>query len=135
MSVVIGVFVLSIVIFAIVNILTTNAAVEDDYARNLRIRLLEQNASNILRSMDTTSIAEKEVFFLQKDPTTSTFRLHTGTGNLSHSYVDTYGQPITNTGSYSGALYTRSFAIDQYDTGAKVSNQVIKGTIRELRKR
>ena len=58
-SVIIGVFVLSIVIFAIVNILNTNTTIEDDYSRNLRIRLLEQNASNIIRSMDTTAIPEK----------------------------------------------------------------------------
>lgn len=41
--------------------------IEDDYLRNQALFLLENNATNIVKKVDTSDIAENETFSLYKD--------------------------------------------------------------------
>jgi hypothetical protein len=97
--------------------------------------ILEQNATSIIKNIDTSVIAEKEVFYLYKNPGTQTITTLTGAANISYAYVNSAGENITNTGSYQDPLYYQSFIIDQNDTGLRTGSQVVKGTIRELVRR
>lgn len=134
-SILIGIFILSIAIFGISNLLANNLAIEDDQFRAAKIRLMELNATNIIKQIDTSGLAEKEVFYLEKNSGASTFKIHTGSLAENYAYINFYGEPITNTGSYTGGLYLRTFIVDQADTTFKNKNQIIKGTIRELLKK
>jgi hypothetical protein len=125
-SIVVGVFILSLVLFGVMNLLVHNYTVEDDYARNNKIHLLELNAASLIRRLDTSSGPEKEVFYIYKDTATKEFKIFTGASNIAYGYINSYGDTITNTGSYSGALYLRTFFLDQSDTSLSVGNQVIK---------
>jgi Tfp pilus assembly protein PilV len=134
-SVLVGVFILSIVVFGVANLLVNNSALEDESRRNTALMILEQNATSIIKNLNTAQIAEKEVFYLYKDPTTQTITAFTGATNIGYAYVNAAGENVSNTGSYQNSLYYQSFIIDQSDTGLRSGSQVVKGTIRELVRR
>lgn len=131
-SVIIGVFVLAMVISGIAAILANNLAVENDYMRNNKLHFLEVNSTNIIRRLDTSNLDEKQVFYLEKNETGSVFLVRTWSTSLPYAYVNEAGSNITNTGSYTGSIYLRTFIVDQYDKSLKIGNQIIKWTIREL---
>jgi hypothetical protein len=87
---------------------------------------LEQNATSIIKNINTTAINEKEVFYLYKNPATQTITTFTGAANISYAYVNSAGDAITNTGSYQGSVYYQSFMINQNDTGLRAGSQVVK---------
>jgi hypothetical protein len=93
---------------------------------------MELNSANIIKQLDTSNLQEKEVFYLEKNTGSSTFKIYTGSTASSYAFINFYGEPITSTGSYTGSLYLRTFMVEQADTTFKNKNQIIKGTIREL---
>lgn len=113
-------------------ILIQNRTIEEDYAKNNTVSLLQENAESIIRKVDTSTFAEKDFFFIYKDPVAKTFQAFTGAANEQYKYIDKDGNSITNTGTFVGDLYSRIFTIERWDTGMGKSRQVIKGGIREL---
>ena len=87
-SVLTGIIILSIVLFGIINILSSTADVESDTSSQLQISLLEQNATSLIKLTDTKGIAEKEVFYLYKNPNTLTIQVFTGSSNISYAYIN-----------------------------------------------
>lgn len=94
-------------------ILFQNSAIEEDYAKNNTVAILQSNAENIVRKIDTSSLAEKDIFFLSKDPLTKTFQIFTGTLNEGYKYINKNGNQVTNTGSYAGTIYSRIFSVER----------------------
>lgn len=99
-SVLVGVIILVIAIGGITTILMQNRTIDEDYNTNNTVFLLRTNAENIVKKLNTTSLAEKDVFYISKDSTTKTFRIFTGTTNDSYRYINSDGDLVTNTGSY-----------------------------------
>lgn len=131
-SVLVGVFILAITIGAIVMILSTNYELEDTYERNNTLFLLQNNATNIIRKLDTSLLTEKELFSVYKDTENKQFTLFTGSSVDTYKYIDAEGNHITNTGSFAGIIYARYFLIDKKDSSFGAENQVIKAAVREL---
>lgn len=112
-SIIVGVVILAIAMGGVVLILIQNRTIEEDYDKNNTLSFLQSNAESIIRKVDTSRLAEKDIFFLYKDPTTQTFQAFTGSANESYKYINKYGELVTNTGSYAGTLYTRVFSVER----------------------
>ena len=121
-SIVVGVSILALVIFAITNILTNSILIEDDYMKSNTIHLLDTNAANIASRLDTSFLNEGETFYVEKNPADRIFIIHTGSTNSGYQYIDASGEHIPDIGSFTGTAYSRTFILDQ----------LVKGTIREL---
>ncbi|EKD44587.1 MAG: hypothetical protein ACD_71C00087G0002 [uncultured bacterium (gcode 4)] len=131
-SVLVGVIILALAIGAITTILMQNRTIDEDYNTNNTVFLLRTNAENIVKKMDTKSLAEKDVFYLSKDSSSKIFQILTGTTNDSYRYINSDGDLVTNTGSYGWTLYSRVFLLEKNDTTLGEPHQIIKAGIKEL---
>lgn len=133
-SVLIGVFILTIVIAGLSSVLFTNKSFESDYERNNALFYLRNNASNVVRKVDTSGIQERETFYLKKDPVARTYTVLTGSSNSALSYVNARSEQVTNTGTYEGQVFLQMFYMDKRETvaGGSQSNQIIRAGIKEL---
>lgn len=109
-----------------------NRTIDEDYNTNNAVYLLRTNAENIVKKLDTKSLAEKDIFYIIKDSTVKTFQIFTGTTNDGYRYINGDGDLVTNTGSYGGTLYSRIFLVEKNDTTLGAPHQIIKAGIREL---
>lgn len=131
-SVIVWAVILAIAIGGVTLILIQNRTIEEDYEKNNAIAILQSNTENIVRKADTGNLAEKDAFFLYKDPITKTFQVFTGTANDGYKYINKNGDQVVDTGSYAGTVYTRILSIEKEDASFGEKRQVIKGGIKEL---
>ncbi|MDD2891419.1 MAG: hypothetical protein PHQ95_00450 [Candidatus Gracilibacteria bacterium] len=131
-SIIVGIVILVIAIGGAVMILMQGSAIEEDYDKNNTLSVLQYNAENIVRKIDTSNLSEKDVFFVYKDPLSQSFQIFTGSANEGYKYIDKNGDLVTNTGSYIGTIYTRVFSVEKGDSSFGEPRQVIKGAIKEL---
>lgn len=132
-SIIIWVVLLGIVWLGIMNLLTTNYEIEDNYNRNNTLFILKNNATNIIRKIDTSSVSEWDVFFLYKNSQWKAYQILTGTGNEAFKYINSKWETVINTWTYiDGIIYTRSFYSEKKDTGLGPQGQVIRAGIKEL---
>jgi hypothetical protein len=130
-SVIMGTIILAFAIATIAALLTGNAEMESGYEKNNAVFLLQNNATTVIRKLDTSSVQEGEVFYLFKDTGAAVFKLFTGATNEGYRYVNIAGEMV-NTGATSDAAYARTFLMEKKDPLSTSSNQVVKVTIREL---
>lgn len=107
-------------------ILIQNRTIEEDYNINNTVTLLQSNAENIMRKVDTSNLSDKDIFFLYKDSASQTFQVFTGTINESYKYINGNGDAVTDTGTYIETIYTRIFSLAQGDTFFGEPRQIIK---------
>ncbi|MBP8016683.1 hypothetical protein KAZ01_01625 [Candidatus Gracilibacteria bacterium] len=132
-SVLIGTFIIAIIILGIINILSSNYVIEDDYSRSNKILLLQYNTTNIVRALDTSFLNEGDIFYIYKDVENKNFLIKTGIGNEQYKYINEFGDNISNTGTYASTMFARMLYVQKNDTtdlGPK--NQILKVGIREL---
>lgn len=124
---------ISIIIIGIMSLLTRNYEIENDYKRNNIVFILKNNASNILRKLDTSYSPEGDVFFIYRDPDALEYQVLYGTGNEIFKYINARWERVTNTGAYfTDPIYTRIFYTEKKDLGNGDEHQIIKWAIREL---
>ena len=130
-GIIVGVFIIAIVIWGIAKILSVQYAIEDDYFRSQTLFILKNNATNIVRKVDTSSVSENEIFSLYKDTTNRRYLVMTGANIETYKYIDRRGNWVSNTGSFQDVVYTRLMFLSKNIT-SPVQKQVVKGEIREL---
>lgn len=130
-GIIVGVMIIAIVIGSIAKILSVQYLIEDEYVRNQTLAVLQNNVSNVVKEVDTTSIAENEIFALYKDTATKKFVVMTGANVEIYKYVDRQGSWVSNTGSFQDTIYTQLLYMDKSDA-SPIRKQVVKGEIREL---
>lgn len=132
-SVVIGVVILSILSAAIANILFTNYDLEDTYDRNNNLLILKSNTTNILRSVDTSMLGEKETFAIYRDRTNHTFTVFTGATNVAmYKYIDQNGDFVASPASHTGRLYNIYYFVDKNESSFGKKNQIVKVGLQEI---
>ncbi len=112
-------------------ILSSNSTLETEYDRNNRLFLLQNNSEAVVRRVDTSGIAEGEVFFIRKDEASKTFLVLTGAENVDQRYVNAYGAWV-NTGTTTDTVYARSFLMEKKDPTIGNGGQVIRAGVKEL---
>lgn len=131
-SVIIWIFLISIIILWVINVLSNNYYIETDFVRNNKIFFLRNNTSNILRWMDTSSIAEGEIFYILKDKDSSQFIAFTWSIWEKYKYINEFWDNIENTWSYLDPLYSRVIYNQKNDSTNLIKNQIMKVWIKEL---
>ncbi|MCK9272146.1 hypothetical protein M0P65_01230 [Candidatus Gracilibacteria bacterium] len=134
-SLIIGIFIISLVITGIVSIIGSNYSLEDSFIKNNKVFFLKNNTVNIIKSIDTKSITEGEKIYIYKDKLNKKFEILTGTENDKYSLVDEYGNNILDTQNYDGNLYSRIVYIQNADTSVGTQNQIIKISVKEITKK
>lgn len=125
-SILVGVVILAIAMGGVTMILVQNRTIEEDYDKNNSVSILQSNAENIVRKVDTSSLAENDIFYLYKEPLTQIFQVLTGSTNERYKYINRNGDLVTDTGSYAGTIYVRMFSVERGDSGLGKAKQIIK---------
>jgi len=134
-SLIIWIFIISLVITWIVSIIGSNYSLEDSFIKNNKVFFLKNNTVNIIKSIDTKSITEWEKIYIYKDKLNKKFEILTWTENDKYSLVDEYWNNILDTQNYDGNLYSRIVYIQNADTSVWTQNQIIKISVKEITKK
>ncbi len=134
-SLLIWMFIISLVISWIATIIGSNYSLEDNFIKNNKVFFLKNNTVNIIKSIDTKWITEWENIYLYKDTENKKFNILTGALNEKYKYVDEYWNNILNIWDYDGNLYSRIVYIQNADTSVWTQNQIIKITVKEITKK
>ncbi len=134
-GIMIGVFLISIVILGISNLLNYSGEIIRDYEDNTKITILKNNTKNIISTIDTSNILENEIFYIHDNSGSGSFVAYTGSANAGYKYINEYGQYLADPVNYDGAVYARQLWIEREDTSVWEQNQVIRASIRRLVKK
>ncbi len=132
-SVLIWTFIIAIIILGIINILSSNYVIEDDYSRSNKILLLQYNTTNIVRALDTSFLNEWDIFYIYKDVENKNFLIKTWIWNEQYKYINEFWDNISNTWTYASTMFARMLYVQKNDTtDLWPKNQILKVWIREL---
>lgn len=134
-SLMVWIFIISLVISGIVSIIGSNYSLEDGFIKNNKVFFLKNNTVNIIKSLDTKWITEWEKIYIYKDDTNKKFTIFTGAVNEKYGLVDEYWNNILDTTKYDWNQYLRSVYIQNADTSVWTQNQIIKITVAEITKK
>lgn len=109
--IIIGVTILSFVLVWIMNLVFQSQDVVDNFQSNRDISLLEENALLIGNVLNTSLVLEDEVFYVERNTSSNTYDIYTWTLNEWYKYIDSLGDTISNTWSYTWIYYERSFTL------------------------
>lgn len=109
--IIIGVTILSFVLVWIMNLVFQSQDVVDNFQSNRDLSLLEENALLIGNAIDTSFVMENEVFYVERNTTNNTYYIYTGSLSEWYKYIDSMGNTISNTGSYTWIYYKRSLTL------------------------
>lgn len=131
----IGVFLISIVILGIWNLLNYSGEIIREYEDNSKIAILRNNINNIVKNIDTSHVAENQVFYVRNDIATNTYVALTASGWFdADKYINEFGENV-NPNTYGWPIYSRQLIVEREDTSVWEQNQVIKASIKRLIKK
>jgi len=111
--IIIWMFILTFIVLWIINIISYNKDLVNDYSKLTNINILNKNTFNILNKLDLQTIEEWEEFFLYKNTSTNTFDLFTWSINLSYQYIDIQWNKINDITNYIDYYYSRVIKLDK----------------------
>lgn len=129
----IWVFIISIIILWIANLLISSNYVIDKYQNEKTINIIKNNTQNIIKKLDTSKINNLENFYLYKDFENNMYKIFTWTTNEYYKYIDQYWNHIENTGSYIDSIYTRKIWIERSDYIIWEENKIFKIEISKIK--
>jgi hypothetical protein len=134
-GIMIWVFILSIVLLGIGNMISFSNNSTEAYQENSTLELLKTNTDSIIRKVDTSHINAWERFFLYKDNVNKNFVVGTGATYEPYTYIDSIGNHIADPINYVGDVYSRILFVERYDKTLETNNQVIRVSIKKLIKK
>lgn len=134
--IIIWVTILSVSILWILNLLLFSNNLTAIFNNTTRITILKDNAVNVVKKLDTSSILENEAFYLYKNKPLKQFEIYTGTWYTGYKYIDQLWDQVTDLQWYKWYIYARILWLQREDTSiADNKNQIIKASIRRLIKK
>lgn len=130
-GIVVWIFILSIVILWILNVLIFSNEITRKYEETNEIDILRSNLINIVKKTDTSWIRENEIFFIHKNRAAQQFEIYTGSTNEHFKYIDRDGNTV-NPDIYMGDVFTQILWLSTEDTSLWSQNQVIRASIKKL---
>lgn len=88
--IIIWVFILSIVLLGIINIISYNEDLITEFEKGIYSYLLISNWDNIVKQLDTTWVLYNEDFYIYKDTINKTMTIMTWSANEEYAYVDIF---------------------------------------------
>jgi len=133
--VIIWVFILSIIMLWITNLLINSADTIYLYENKRDISILKNNTINVVKKLDTSGIQETELFYLYKNKETNNFEIKTWSWNYTYKYIDRLWNNITNLDNFNWPIYSRVLWLERKDTSIWTEHQIIKSSIKRLIKK
>ncbi len=130
----IGVFLISIVILGISNLLNYSWQIINDYEDNTKITILKNNINNIVKNIDTSHVAEDEIFFIYKDNTIDQYVALTWSWFSWYAYINEFWEDV-DPDTFEWPVYSRQLWVEREDTSIWEQNQVIRVSIKRLIKK
>ena len=106
-GIIVWVFILSIVILGIANLIIYSATLVETYKETTRLWILKDNLANVIQKIDTSEIRENEIFYLYKNTGSTDFQIFTGTTNAGYKYIDSLWNHIADVSTFQGDIYSR----------------------------
>lgn len=134
-AIIVWISILSIVLLWIWNLMMYSRAIIEKYQDENNIMILKNNVKNILRSIDTSSLYEHEIFYLNKNDTLKTFEIFTGSINSNYKYINKYWDFLSDYATYEWNIYSRIFWVEKSLDNNWIETQLIKVNIKKLIRR
>ena len=130
--IIVGVFILSIVILAVANIIVYSNSVIAVYSDYSKVNILRENVTSIITNIDTSEIRENEIFYVYKDKNDKEFKVFTWSLNTWYKYIDEFGNYVPNITTFQDDIYARILWLSREDTTLSNQDQIVKVSIRKL---
>lgn len=131
--IVIGIAILSFTILWIINIISYSINLIDAFEKNTRMSILRDNISHIINQLDTSNLAENEIFYIYKNSSGSEFQIFTWTLNTEYKYIDENGNKVDDIVNFSWAIYSRVLWLTrEYGSDIGIKNQIVRASIKRL---
>lgn len=131
--IVIGIAILSFTILWIINIISYSMNLIDAFEKNTRMSILRDNLSHIINKLDTSNLAENEIFYIYKNSSGSEFQIFTWTFNTEYKYIDENGNKVNDIVNFSWAIYSRVLWLTrEYGSDLEIRNQIVRASIKRL---
>lgn len=131
--IVIGIAILSFTILWIINVISYSMTLIDAFEKNTRISLLKNNLFHIVNQLDTSNIAENEIFYIYKNSSGSEFQIFTWTLNTEYKYIDENGNKVDDIVNFNWAIYSRALWLTrEYGSDIGIKNQIVRASIKRL---
>lgn len=88
--VIIGVFILSVALIWIINVLWFSKNTLVTYNDSVNKYIIESDVENIVKKLSNNNITNSNIFFLSKDPINKEFKYLTWASNESYKYIDKF---------------------------------------------
>lgn len=108
-AVIIAVFILSIALTWIINVVSFSKETSLSYESKIFEHILQSNSDNIINKIDRSDVWEEEYFYIHKDSNNKEFEIFTGALNEEYQYIDRLGNKIENTNENIWNIYKRIF--------------------------
>lgn len=112
-GIIIGVFILSIALLWIANVVSFSQQSLYEIRTEMDILGLKQWANKIVELIDSTDLVEWETFYMHKDTTNSYYYILTWSTNETYKHVDARGEWVNDIASFSGVIYEREFILEK----------------------
>lgn len=131
----IWVFIISIVILWISNLINYSRVTILSYERTTKISILRENLTNIIKSIDISWIKENEIFYVYKNNTSKNYEIFTWSTYVEYKYIDAQWEKVNDIINYQGDIYSRLLWVEREDTSIENSNKLIRASIKRLIKK
>jgi len=133
--IIVWVFILSIVILWIANLIIYSATLVDTYKDTARVGILKDSLANVIQKVDTSQIRQNEIFYVYKNEGTNTYQVFTGTTNDTYKYIDKFWNHVSDIISFEEDIYSRILWTEREDTTLTDQDQIVRASIRKLIKK
>ncbi len=106
--IIVWVFILSFVLLGIWKLIWNSKDTISEFDTKMTIDLLWNNASQIINTLDLSSLYDWDVFYLYKDKANKKFNIYIGEQNRQYKYINKFWEKI-NPNNYKWTIYTRLF--------------------------
>lgn len=127
-SILIWIVIIVIIAFWTMKMIEYDKQKSIDYNKTNEIFMLETNANNLIKKIDTSVFNKNEIFYLYK--TGSQILAYSWTNNDYLKYINANWDLVTNTWIYKWNVYTRTFIIWSWTFLYPVINTTIKELIK-----
>lgn len=133
--IIVWVFILSIVILWIANLIIYSATLVDTYKDAARVGILKDSLANIVKKIDTSEIRQNEIFYVYKNVATNTYEVFTWATNDRYKYIDKFWNYVYDIVNFEDDIYSRILWTEREDTTLTNQDQIVRASIRKLIKK
>lgn len=133
--IVIWVFILSFILLWVTNLLINSKEVLQTYDDKKIISILKNNTENVIKKIDTSTIKETEIFYLNRNNNVKEYEVYTWALNVKYKYIDQYWNNVEDLENFEWNIYARTLWLERDDNSIWNNHQIIKASIKKLIKK